>query len=195
MPAISVAVAEGNAASAGGADFASFIVLAAVLAAVAIVVRMLFARRAASNTTAVVGDLGESALAIRIAPAPPFPDNVAHLRALLGDTSPQPRITRYTVPIVTVNESGLSIRDRKAGHILSIPVTDIASVQAGVAPIKPKGTLMTATYPSLWVTVKRGSDELAVALTPLAGAYDRVSPSKVDALAAAITARLAAVQA
>lgn len=174
-----------------GVSIGFYVILFALLGLVVIVMRRFFAGRAKTSVDGVTGDAPD-ALAIRIAPAPPFPDDVARLRALVGDASPEPRITRYTVPVVTVDSDALVVRDKKIGHIVSVPLTDIASVKARVTPIKPKGTIVTRKYPALVLTVTRNGTDLPVALTPVVGAYDKIAVSDAEALAAELTARLGA---
>lgn len=183
--------AQTGAPSDGSTDFFFYVILAAVLALVTIVMRAFIARRAKASVAGTASGASDGPV-IRIAPAPPFPEDVARLRALLGEATPAPRITRYTVPVVTTDDQSLRIRDKKIGEIVSIPLRDIASIEARDASITPKGTLLARTYPSMWVTVRRGTTELAVALTPVAGAYDKLPKSDVAAMASELNSRLAA---
>ncbi|GAA5034661.1 hypothetical protein ACFQRL_14335 [Microbacterium fluvii] len=191
MVNVSRVLAQATATTDGGVDLGFYLILAAVLAVAAVVMKLIFSRRAASSTDAVVRDQ-DPAQVIRIPPAPPFPSDVARLRAFVGDTTPPPRITRYTVPIVTVDNTHLSIRDKKIGDIVSVPLTDIESAQMRVTTIRPKGTLLAQNYPSLWVTVRRGAATQSLALTPITGAYAKVSEAEAEAMAAALNSLLAA---
>lgn len=173
----------------GGVDLVFYVILIALLAVVVFVMKTIFARRAARKVAGAAGDASES-LTIRIAPAPPFPDDVARVRALLGEAAPAPRITRYSVPTITVDAQSLRIRDAKIGDIVVIPLNAITAVESRDASIKPKGTLVAQAYPSLWITVTTGSEQLAVALTPVTGAYGKVRPADAEALAAQIRALL-----
>ena len=193
MARISLVFAQSGTASDASVDFSFYVVLFVGLAVVAIIMRASFTRRAKRRVADTVTGASNGP-AIRIAPAPPFPEDVARLRALLGESTPQPRISRYTVPIVTADSGSLTIRDKKLGVIVSIPLNDIASIEARDASITPKGTILPRTYPSLCVTVRRGTTELTVALTPIVGAYDKVRPSDVEAMAAELHARLATTQ-
>jgi hypothetical protein len=175
----------------GGADLMFYVILIALLAVVVFVMKTIFARRAARKVAGATGDAVAS-IAIRIAPAPPFPDDVARVRALLGETSPAPQITRYSVPVITTDAQSLRIRDAKIGEIACIPLSAIAAIDARDASIKPKGTFVAQTYPSLWITVATASEQLSVALTPVTGAYGKVRPADVEALAADLRALLPA---
>ncbi|MDY0910476.1 hypothetical protein [Microbacterium sp. CFBP9034] len=97
------------------------------------------------------------------------------------------------MPLRAATDS-LTIRDKKIGEIVSIPLKDIVSIEARDASLTPKGTFLPRTYPSLWITVRRDDVELAVALTPIVGAYDRVSQSDAAAMAAELNSHLAATQ-
>ncbi len=180
-------VHAGNASGgAGGVNLGYYGIMAALLAGVVLLVKWIFSKRAQRSVDEVAG----GTVSARIAPAPPLPESIARLRALVGETSAEPRITRYTVPVITASETALTIADKKIGQIVSIPAADITSVQAGVASINPKGTLKTLNYPSLWVTVTRDGAELIVPLTPLTGMYDKLSENDVESLAGALRTRL-----
>ncbi|QIG39399.1 hypothetical protein G5T42_07810 [Microbacterium sp. 4R-513] len=189
MTNVADVIAQSGTPSGATVDFSSYIIVFASVAIAAIVGKAIFARRAKASVASTVPGATAGA-AIRIAPAPPFPADVARLRALLGQPTPAPRITRYTIPVVTVDNRSLIIRDKKIGEILVIPLEDIASIEARDASLRPKGTFLSRTYPSLWVTVRRGTTELTVPLTPLVGAYDKARPSDVAAMAAELNAHL-----
>ncbi|MBA8816972.1 hypothetical protein FHX48_002066 [Microbacterium halimionae] len=189
MSLISSVLAGAGTSSDESVDIFFYIILAVILALVVFVMRWIFARRANKNVAGTAGGASDG-LAIRIAPAPPFPEDVARLRTLLGATSPAPRITRYSVPVVTTDAYSLTIRDKKIGEIVSIPLKNIASIEAREAAITPKGTFIALKYPSLWITIRRETSELAMALTPIVGTYDKVRQSDVEAMAAELESRL-----
>src|SRR5699024_6399309 len=116
-----------------------YVILFALLAAATVLMNRILSKQAKRRVDAVAGDSGD-AFAVRIAPAPPFPADVARVRALLGSTTPEARITRYTVPVVKADAAALTIADQKAGHIIAIPATAITSIISGMGTIKPKGT-------------------------------------------------------
>lgn len=190
MSRISSVFAESTSSSDGSVDIFFYVILFVLLSLVVLVMKWIFARRAKAKVAGTASGASDGR-AIRIAPAPPFPDDVARVRALLGVTSPAPRITRYTVPVVVTDANALTIRDKKIGEIVSIPLNDIVSVEARDAAIAPKGTFLARTYPSLWVTVRRDTSELAVALTPIVGAYNKVGQADVETMAAELAARAA----
>ena len=184
------AFAQTGASTDGGTSPLYYVILVAFLALVTVIVKWIFARRATTAMKGAVGD-ASSARAIRIAPAPPLPEDLGRVRALLGVTSPAPRISRYSVPVVTTSARSLTIKDDKLGDLASIPFEDISTIEACVAKITPKGTLVPRAYPSLRITLRRGTDEVAATLTPVTGAYGKVHLSKVESMAAALRSRLA----
>jgi hypothetical protein len=169
-----------------------YLIMAVILTGVTVLMKKFFSKRAEGKISAVVGanESEAPALAVRIAPAPPFPENITQLRALLGDTSPAPKITRYTVPVITADDTALTIADKKLGQIVSIPAANISSIEAQIAGMKPKGTFITRKYHSLWVTVTSNGQHVAVPFTPLTGAYDQLPESTVAALANELRQRL-----
>lgn len=187
---LSAALASTSADAGEGSRLPFYAIMFALLVGVTLLVRKIFAGRAKGSVDAVAS----GALRIRIAPAPPFPEDVARLRALLADSSAEPRITRYTVPVVTADAQALVIADKKNGQIVSIPSADVTRVEARPASIKPKGTVRTLSYPSVWVTVAREGTELVVPLTPLVGTYDKVSEKDAEAIATELAARLGVVR-
>lgn len=166
----------------GGTDFLFYVVLAAAIGVTAVVMQKIFSRRAQAKITDAGGGI-PGGITVRIAPAPPFPDQVAQVRALLGDTSPTPRITRYTVPVVTTDAASVRIRAAKIGDILTIPFDAISAIDAGDASIKPKGTLITQTFPSVWLTIATPSGKTSLVLTPVTGAYEKVRGTDAEAIA------------
>jgi hypothetical protein len=148
-----------------------------------------FARRARKSREAATGGRADG-FAFIIAPAPPLADKVAELRSLVGETSPAPRITRYSRLAVAADERGLTINDAKAGPLVTVPVSDIVSIEARPATLKPAGTLIATTFPAVWLEARRGDAQVSVALAPIVGAYNKVSPAEAQTIAMEITTRL-----
>lgn len=176
------------AASEGFDPVGPIIIIASVVLA-ALLMTWIFRRRSKASLNAATGD-GSDALAFVIAPAPPWPDSVAVLRELVGETSPEPRITRYSRPVVAVDGRGLTISEKKIGRIVSVSSADVVSVEARAASIRPKGTLVESAYPSVWIRVRRGEAEGFFALTPIIGAYTKISDVEAESIAVEVASRL-----
>ncbi len=171
-----------------GVQIGSSLITAIFIGAVVGLATWFFSRRGQkSQAAAVLRNPGSFTFVI--APAPPLADNVAALRQLVGDSSEAPKITRYTRAVVAADPAGLTVSD-KGEPFVTIPVADVVSVESRVASIKPAGTLIASNFPSVWVTVRRGGVEQVVAFTPIAGAYDKVSPQQADGIVAQVRARI-----
>ena len=130
------------------------------------------------------------ALAVVLAPAPPFPEALAQVRAALADTGPEPKITRYSSPVLVVGTDSIIVRDKKLGTLVTIAASDIVKLEARTAQITPKGTFVARNYPAVWVTVRRGAAEASVPLVPVVGSYEKISDAQAQALAAEIATRI-----
>lgn len=131
----------------------------------------------------------EPVITFTVAPARPLPDDVAGLRALLAESSPELRITRYTRPVVVVSSASISLSDAKAGAFLTIPAPDVVSVTAAKETLRPQGAL-PLTRAALTVTVQRGDTRQTIVLAPITGMYDGLPLAQVQSLADAVRDRL-----
>lgn len=140
---------------------------------------------AAASTTADT----EPPITFTVAPARPLPDDVAALRALLGDTSAEVRITRYSRPVALVTNASVSLSDPKSGAFLTIPAADVVSVTAAKEKLHPQGAL-PITRSALTLTVQRDGAQQTIVLAPITGMYDGVPLPQVQQLADAVRAKL-----
>ena len=169
--------------------FVGFVLLVLGVGLGSFIVTRFFSRKSREAVDSATGGAVDT-FAVLVAPAPPFPDAIAALRALVGETSPAPQITRYTKPVVTVGSVGLTISDKKLGTLLTIPVADISGIESKPATIRPKGTILPRVFPAIWVSAKRGTAEASIALAPIVGAYTKVSPARAQAIATELAAKL-----
>ena len=169
-------------------DPMGFIILAVAIALASVIMGAVLRRRA-RKTIASATEGVENAFAFVIAPAHPLTESVERLRALIGDDSTV-AISRYSRLTVVAEASGLSITDKKAGRVLTIPSADIVSIEARKASIKPHGLPYSRTFPAVWVGVQRGATVLEVALAPLSGGYDPITMGETQALVTGLVARL-----
>lgn len=167
----------------------SFIFIAVAIALAGAVTTLIFRRRSQASKDAATGGVAD-VFAFIIAPAPPLADRVAELRTLVGETTAPPRMTRYTRPVVVGNYVALTISDKKAGALVTIPASYVVSIEARPVALKPHGTLIATSYPAVWVTVRRDATEVSVALAPIVAPYDKVSPAEAQALATELAIRL-----
>jgi len=158
-----------------------------------LILSRVFRRQSRKNVAAATGGAVD-AFALPITPHPPFPQELAALRQLVGDSSHEPRINSYSRPVVTVDEVGLKISEKKLGTILTIPVADISSIEARSASIKPTIALVAAIVPSVWVGVKRDGVEASITLTPLVSSTFKATPAQAEAYAAELAAKLGALR-
>ena len=177
----------------GGFDFAGPLFIFVAIALAAAMMSWIFSRRSKASKDAATGGVADS-FAVVIAPAPPLAENIARLRELVGETSPEPKITRYTRPVVTADERGLTVSDKKLGAFLTIPAADIVSVEARPTSLRPQGTLVATSYPSVWVSVRRGDLAHSAAFTPIVGAYNKVTDAEASSIASTLSARLGAAR-
>lgn len=172
-----------------GSGVAGPIFIFVFIAIAAAISTAFFTRRNRKAKQAATG--GEAnALAVVLAPAPPFPEALAQVRAALGETTPEPKITRYTSPVLVVGTDSIVVRDKKLGTLVTIAASDIVKLEARAAQITPKGTFMDRTYPAVWVTVRRGGTEASVPLVPVVGSYEKISEAQAQTLAAEIATRI-----
>lgn len=149
-----------------------------------------FSRRNRKTVEAAAEEV-EGGLVFIVAPAPPLPESLDALRAAFGEGPVTPALTRYSHPVITANGDGIEIRDKKGNHLVTLDRTEIVSIDARPATIKPKGTILARTWPSIWITARRGTAEATVALTPIVGAYTPLSAKDAEALAAELRRRVA----
>ncbi|MGV8885413.1 MAG: hypothetical protein ACOH1T_07470 [Microbacteriaceae bacterium] len=149
-----------------------------------------FANRKSRESLESASNGATEGYAAVIAPAPPFPEAISAARTLLAEPTPEPRITRYTRAVVRAGRQGLTISDKKNGTFLSIPAADIVSIIARPATIRPRGTFIPRNFPSASVTVRRGDAQVELALVPIVGMYDKVSPAEAVAFAAELNSRV-----
>lgn len=184
-----------------------FFIVLAVAIAVAVTVMQRFASKRNKKATeavlaqsasdaAVDGDptnassaTSEPVITFTVAPARPLPEDVAALRALLGESSPELRITRYTRPVVVVSSESISLSDPKSGAFLTIPAGDVVGVTAGKESLRPQGSL-PITRAALTVTVRRADASQTIVLAPITGMYDGLPLAQVQSLAGAVRDRL-----
>ena len=131
----------------------------------------------------------EPPITFTVAPARPLPEDVAALRALLGDSSAEVRITRYTRPVALVTNSSVSLSDPKSGAFLTIPAADVVSVTAAKEKLHPQGTLPISRS-ALTLTVQRNGAQQTIVLAPITGMYDGVPLPQVQQLADAVREKL-----
>jgi hypothetical protein len=182
-----------TAASSSGDDigFARYLIPGISVAIGLAIVGWFFNRRAKENTDAVSGG-AVNAFGFVIAPASPLVDTLTQLRELVGDTSPMPTISRFSRPVVTVDEAGIKVGEKKPGVYLTIAAADIVSVEAG--PAKHKPALVPMTLPSIWFGVRHDGKELKLPFAPIVSA-NQTTRAQALALAAEISARLGLPQA
>lgn len=170
-----------------------FIVFVVIFGVGFFILSRIFRRQSRKNVADATGGAVD-AFALPITPHPPFPQELAAVRRLVGDSSPEPRINSYSRPVVIVDADGLKITEKKLGTILAIPVADISSIEARSASIKPTIALIATSVPSVWVGVKRGGVEASINLTPLVSAVAKATPAQAEAYAAELTAKLGALR-
>lgn len=180
-----------------------YIVLAVAIGLALTVMQRISSKRNKKATQAVLAQSGqqsadgtqapaassEPVITFTVAPARPLPENIAALRALLGDTSTDVRITRYTRPVALVTSASVSLSDPKSGAFLTIPAGDVVSVTAAKEKLHPQGTL-PITRSALTLTVQRDGTQQTIVLAPITGMYDGVALPQVQQLAEAVRAKL-----
>lgn len=182
-------------ASSSGVSPTFYIVFGVVLALTFAIMRVIANRRNRQRTEEVLAEKGASLsgapdmLTFTVAPAQPLPSTVSALRDLLGETSAEVRITRYTRPIVVVDRHVLTLNDKKSGSFLTIPAGDVVSVAASKVKLKPQGAL-AMTMPAVTVTVERSGTRYDLVLAPITGMYDPVPLPQVEQLAEAMRQQL-----
>ena len=171
----------------------SYIFIGVAIAIAAGVSAAIYRRRDRKNTTAATGG-STAALAFVIVPARPLDEHIAHVRAVLGETEPAPTFTRYARPVVSMDESGITISDKKFGVLATIPMTAIVRVDARAEKVRPVGLAYARTFQVVGVTVAHEGAETRIALAPVAGAYESVTAAEAGALASAMAARVGAAR-
>lgn len=167
-----------------------YIAIGVAVAIGVVIMTSFFGRRARASSDAVTGG-NPHAFSFTIAPAPPLAETIARLRELFGETGPAPTITRYTRTAVAVIDGALVFGDRTFGRFLTIPAEDVVSVDAGPVTLKPHGMLYASTFPSVLLRVRHHDTDVDLAIAPILGAYDKVSPTQAQSIAAELTNRLA----
>lgn len=155
-----------------------------------------------SGTQSATGDAAPAPIAtdseppitFTVAPARPLPEDVAALRSLLGDSSADVRITRYTRPVVLVSGAAVSLSDPKSGAFLTIPAADVVNVTAAKEKLHPQGAL-SISRSALTLTIQRAGVQQTIVLAPITGMYDGVPLPQVQQLADAVRAKLGVVAA
>ena len=166
-----------------------YIILAVGIGLVTFFSNRIAQRKSRKSLTAATDGLVDGYTAI-IAPAPPFPDAIRRMRDLLAETTPEPRITRYTRGVVLADSTGLTISDEKNGTFLTIPAADIVSIEARMATIKPRGVIIPRRFPAALVKVRRSGAEAEIALVPIVGTYNKVTPVEAATFAAELSSRV-----
>ena len=166
-----------------------YVIMAAIFALITFVMNRIVQRKSRKSLTAATDGLVDGYTAI-IAPAPPFPDAIRRMRDLFAETTPEPRITRYTRGVVLANSTGLTISDKKNGTFLTIPAADIVSIEARTATIKPRGLILPREFPAALVTVRRSGAEAEIALVPIVGTYNKVTPAEAATFAAELSSHV-----
>ena len=169
-------------------------VIIAVAVGLSVLIFPRFFRRAAKKDVEAATDGVVDAFGVSITPHPPFPEQLSALRKLVGDTSPDPRITSYSRPVVTVDSIGLKISDKKLGTLVILPVADIVSMETRPAAIKPKIALVASRIPSVWIGARRGDVEVSIALTPLVWSSTGATAADAEAFATQLSSRLGALR-
>jgi len=166
-----------------------YIILAVGIGLVTFFSNRIAQRKSRKSLTAATDGLVDGYTAI-IAPAPPFPDAIRRMRDLLAETTPEPRITRYTRGVVLADSTGLTISDEKNGTFLTIPAADIVSIEARTATIKPRGVIIPRRFPAALVKVRRSGAEAEIALVPIVGTYNKVTLVEAATFAAELSSHV-----
>ncbi len=144
-----------------------------------------FARRGRRSLDAATGGV-DDAYGFILSPAPVLLETIASIRALYGEQTPAPRVTGDRRPAVTVSTSGLTISERRAGILVTVPAADIMAVTPGTSKV----TFAAPKYPSVLVTIRHSGSEIVLALPPLLGGTQTVSAAKAQQLASEVPREL-----
>jgi hypothetical protein len=166
-----------------------FIITAVGIAIVGAIFAAVAKRRNRKAVDAVAAEAPES-FAFVIVPGRPLADQLAQVSAALGGSSEVPKITLYSRPVVTGGPNGIVVSDKKLGVLLTIPVAAITQLDSRQVKVKPHGVIGSATFQAIWVGVRKEGAEVGVALPPVAGMYDSVSPQQALAISTELVARL-----
>ena len=174
-----------TAASESDDGLAGSIVRGIAIAIALMVMSILFARRGKSSLDAATGGV-DDAYGFVLSPAPLLLETIAAIRALYGDQTTMPRVTRDRRPAVTVSAEGLTISERRAGILLNVPASDIVAVTSGTSRV----TFAAPKYPSVLVAIRHEGADITLALPPLLGGTQTVNAAKAKQLADEISREL-----
>lgn len=108
----------------------------------------------------------------------PFREQMGEARALFAEPTAQPRLTRRTVPMVTVQRHVLTFRGPE-GTFLTLPTRAVRSVEVGRFPVRPRSFLSRRTM-GLQLTLRRGEQEMRLTLFPLTAAGRSLSRAEAE---------------